>query len=110
MGSLAFREYDQDVAEFLLTTPEIWAKTSSHPVEIALEAGRGDHPAVYRNFHAAITEGAPLGADGESARMSLELANAMILSSKTGAEVRLPVDRAQYHELLVGLKAGRKPG
>ena len=109
MGSLAFREYDQDVADFLLTTPEIWAKPSSHPVEIALEEGRGDHPAVYRNLHAAITAGVAIGADGESARMSLELANAMILSSKTGAEVRLPVDRAQYHALLDGLKAGRKP-
>jgi predicted dehydrogenase len=109
MGALTFLEYDQDVAEFLLTTPEVWGKTSSHPVEIALEDGRGDHPAVYRNFYAAITEGAPIGADGESAAMSLELANAMILSSKTGAEVRLPVDRAQYHVLLAGLKAGRKP-
>jgi len=109
MGALTFHEYDQDVADFLLTTPEIWAKISSHPVEIALEDGKGDHPAVYRNLHAAITQGAPIGADGESARMSLELANAMILSSKTGAEVRLPVDRAQYHALLAGLKAGRKP-
>ena len=115
MGTLEFNEYVADVAEFLSTTPEVWATPNSHPVEIALEEGAGDdhptgdHPAVYRNFYAAITEGAPVGADGESARMSLELANAIILSSKTRAEVRLPVDRAQYHELLAGLKAGRKP-
>jgi predicted dehydrogenase len=110
MGTLKFNEYDADVAEFLSTTPEVWAKPSSHPAELALEEGKGDHPAVYRNFHAAITAGAPLGADGESAAMSLEVANAMILSSKTHAEVRLPVDRAQYGALLAGLKAGRKPG
>ena len=115
MGTLKFNEYDVDVAEFLATTPQVWAKPNAHPVEIALEEGAGDdhptgdHPAVYRNFYAAITRGAPIGADGESARMSLELANAIILSSKTRSEVRLPVDRAQYHELLDGLKAGRKP-
>jgi predicted dehydrogenase len=109
MGTLRFDEYDADVAEFLATTPGVWAKPNAHPVEIALEDGKGDHPAVYRNFYAAITEGAPVGADGESARMSLELANAIILSSKTHAQVRLPVDRTEYHDLLVGLKAGRKP-
>jgi predicted dehydrogenase len=109
MGTLEFNEYDADVAEFLSTTPEVWAKPNSHPVEIALEEGSGDHSAVYRNLYAAITEGAAVGADGESAAMSLELANAIILSSKTHAEVRLPVDRAQYHALLAGLKAGRKP-
>lgn len=109
MGTLTFDEYDADVAEFLSTTPEVWAKPTSHPVEVPLEEIRGDHSAVYRNFYAAITEGAPIGADGESARMSLEVANAIILSSKTHAEVQLPVDRTQYHELLAGLKAGRKP-
>ena len=115
MGTLKFHEYDADVAEFLATTPQVWAKPNAHPVEIALEESAGDdrptgdHPAVYRNFYAAITRGAQIGADGESARMSLELANAIILSSKTRSEVRLPVDRAEYHELLTGLKAGRKP-
>jgi len=109
MGTLEFQEYDHDVAEFLLTTPEIWGKPTAHPVEVPLEEGKGDHPAVYRNLYAAITQAAALGADGESARMSLELANAIILSSKTRSEVRLPLDRAQYHELLSRLKAGRKP-
>ena len=63
--------------------------------------------AVYHAFHAAILDGAPVMADGVEGRMSLELANAMILSSYSGAEVRLPVDHAQYGELLAGLKAGR---
>jgi predicted dehydrogenase len=115
MGTLSFDEYDHDVAEFLLSTPGVWSKPDAHPIEVALEEGAGDHhltgdhPAVYRNFYAAITEGAPIGADGQSARMSLELANAIILSSKTRSEVRLPVDRGQYHALLANLKAGRKP-
>jgi predicted dehydrogenase len=109
VGTLAFEAYDQDVAEFLMTTNERFRGPASHPVAVALEEGAGDHSAVYRDFHAAITQGTPIGAGGESARMGLELANAMILSSKTGAEVRLPVDRAQYHALLDGLKAGRKP-
>lgn len=109
MGTLEFQAYDHDVAEFLLTTPEIWGKPTAQPVEVPLEEGKGDHAAVYRDFYAAITQGAEPAADGPSAAMSLELANAIILSSKTRSEVRLPLDRAQYHDLLSRLKAGRKP-
>ena len=44
-------------------------------------------------------------AEGESARMSLELANAITLSSRTGAPVDFPLDRAQYADLLAALQA-----
>jgi predicted dehydrogenase len=66
----------------------------------------GDHATVYRDFHAAIFNGTSPRADGVQGRMSLELANAMTYSSRTGSTVELPLDRASYVELLDELRAG----
>ncbi len=38
--------------------------------------------------------------------MSLELANAITLSSHSGRAVDLPIDRGAYSELLASLRAG----
>ena len=40
--------------------------------------------------------------------MSLELANAITLSSYTDRAVTLPVDRAEYRELLSDLQTGKR--
>ena len=44
--------------------------------------------------------------DGSQARMSLELANAIISSSRSGRPVKLPLNRAKYTKLLQKLIAG----
>ena len=72
------------------------------------DEGQGNHTEIYRNLHRAILEGVPLVCDGASGRMSLELANAMILSSYTGETVSFPLDRAAYHALLADLKLGKR--
>jgi predicted dehydrogenase len=61
--------------------------------------------AVYRDLHAAILDGSPLRADGVQGRLSLELANAITLSSQRGVAVDLPLDRAAYADLLAELRA-----
>jgi predicted dehydrogenase len=107
-GTLTFDQFDTDAAQYLRETSEVWGSPRWHPVPVELEEGRGDHPAVYRNFHAAILDGASIGADGVEGRKSLELANAIIYASKTGRPVDLPLDRGQYHALLAELKVGGK--
>ncbi|HXM57936.1 MAG TPA: Gfo/Idh/MocA family oxidoreductase [Candidatus Dormibacteraeota bacterium] len=72
--------------------------------------GRGGHEAVYRNLAAALAGPEPLLARGDEATAALELANAIVLSSRTGAEVPLPLDRAAYGELLRALRAGAASG
>lgn len=104
VGTLAFDQFDTDAAQFLRETSEVWGSPKWHSVPVELEEGNGDHPAVYRNFHAAILRGTPIGADGPEARKSLELANAIIYSSKTGRPVDLPLDRGEYGALLAELK------
>jgi predicted dehydrogenase len=99
-GALDFQTFEADVHDYLRETDEIYRGPEISPSPVSLEEGAGDHPAVYRNLHAAILEGAPISADGAQGVMSLELANAMIYSSHTNAPVDLPLDRAQYAELL----------
>ena len=60
---------------------------------VALPDGRGDHLDVHRDFAAAVRTGSALRVPARDARWSLELANAIVLSTHTGQAVPLPVDR-----------------
>ncbi len=104
-GGLRFDRFDQDLRAFFPTTEELFSGPSQQPVDVPLPAMTGSHNDIYANIYAAIREGAPLLAEGESARMSLELANAITLSSRTGAPVDFPIDRTVYAELLATLQA-----
>lgn len=107
-GGLRFDRFDQDLPTFFAETEEIYSGPGQHQVEVALPPTTGSHNDVYANLYAAIREGAPLLADGESARMSLELANAITLSNRVGGAVDFPIDRTQYATLLAELQASAK--
>jgi predicted dehydrogenase len=61
--------------------------------------------AVHRDFLAALSEKRPPRCDGAEALMSLELANAIILSSFQEKPVSLPLDRSAYASLLARLRS-----
>ncbi len=60
---------------------------------------KGEHIDIARNFCRAIRTGEPLIAPGPDAYYSLELANAMVLSSERQSPVDLPLDPSAYDEL-----------
>lgn len=99
--------FEPDFAHYSETSPERFGQPERLPVTLQTLTSQGSHVEIYRNLHDAILEGAPLVCDGAAGRMSLELANAMILSSYTRREVELPLDRARYGALLEKLKAGQ---
>lgn len=68
----------------------------------------GGHLAVHRDMQAAILEGRPPRAHGASGLMSLELANAITLSSFQDRACTLPLDRAEYSGLLADLRSGKR--
>lgn len=105
-GTLTFERAGEDITDFLTANPEPFAAPVLEDVPLALPPGAGDHEAVYRDLYRAITEGTPVSADGNDGRMSLELANAMILSSHLRREVTLPLERERYTALLDELKRG----
>ena len=105
-GSIELSQYDQDVVSFIRESEERFPKFVAKPVDVTLEEGSSNHETVYQNFHQAILAGTPIMCDGAEARMSLELANAMIYSSVTRGEVNLPLDRDAYVGVLEKLKSG----
>jgi predicted dehydrogenase len=102
---LEFWRYEPSISEFNRTNTEMWGSPKSEKVELELEQGEHGHPAILRNFARAILEDEPLMAPGEAGLLSLELANAIILSSHKGQAVELPIDRAEYGELMESLRA-----
>jgi predicted dehydrogenase len=86
----------------------MWAGPPSEREQIALPGDGGGHLAVYRDLEAAIAEGRQPRCNGREALMSLELCNAITLSSYLGQPVTLPIDRQAYADLLEDLRAGRR--
>jgi len=99
-GGLDLEAYETDLRDYLKDSTEHYHGPGIAPTEVPLPDSSGDHAAVYHNLHTTILEGKPLSADGESGRMSLELANAMILSNARRERVVFPLDRDAYRELL----------
>ncbi len=81
----------KDETKVMFGAPPFW--TVDIPPE---KTGGGQHLEILRNFADAILDGAPLVAPAAEGLHSVELANAMLLSSKTGATVNLPLDAAVY--------------
>jgi predicted dehydrogenase len=109
-GKLSFRESATDLRDFLTESEDPFGKLALESRDVPLDSGGGDHTAVYANFIDAVEHGAPLVADGSEARMSLELANALIYSSATNRQVTLPLDRDAYAELLMDMVRGALAG
>lgn len=109
--TLTIRRFTPSLAEFSATSPERFATPkvtveTFKPPEGTSPAGEG-HLAVHRDLRQAILTGQKPRCDGRDALVSLELANAITLSSFTGRAVSLPLDRAAYSALLADLRAGR---
>lgn len=80
--------------------PEI----SWQPVELRDEPG--GHDALMDSFiDAILNDGEPL-VNGVSARPTVELINAIVLSAMRQKTVDVPVDREEYDELFAGLSSG----
>jgi len=79
-------------------------KVGGEPVEIP-PGGGGKHVDVYRDLLGAIRESRQPRCNGSEGRMSVELANAIVLSSVTDRAVTLPLDRSAYAAVLADLRA-----
>jgi len=73
---------------------------TSEKMELPASETQGNHYAVYHDLESAIAEGRAPRCNGVEGRMSLELANAIILSNFTGRLIDLPLDRQAYHAFL----------
>lgn len=106
-GRLAVTRFEPAQLTQLRESPESFAAPAARAEELRPAAGGpAGHRAVYRDLLAALAEGRPPRCDGASARDTLELSNAITLSSHLGRAVELPIERAAYDALLAELRAG----
>jgi predicted dehydrogenase len=105
-GGLSGNVFDVPLEPFITESKSAWEQPRMKPLELSLPEGQGDHVSIYKHFHKAILEDEPLIISGREARKSLELANAMIYSSRTNQAIELPLEAARYSVLLAELKQG----
>jgi predicted dehydrogenase len=101
-GRLEVHRNEVDFREYAASETNAFAPpaVAGQPAIEAVTSPGAGQEAIYRNLLEALAGREPLIADGRSATWPLEVANAIILSSATGAEVPLPLDRAAYSALL----------
>ncbi len=104
-GELRMWRFAPPVAEFTRENEEMWGMPSVEEVELDMPEQQSGHQVILRNFARAILYGEPLIAPGEVGLKSLELANAITLSSYADRPVKLPLDRAEFNELIEHLRA-----
>jgi len=97
---LTFTRNEIPTSEFSRTTKLPFAAPPTWQVEIPIQGRGTQHNGVMTNFVEAILDGTPLLAPATEGIFSVELANAMLLSSFESETVSLPLDGVRYEKLL----------
>ena len=88
------------MSKFCKESTERFSQPSARNLEIPLRGHGGQHNEILQNFADAILQGKSLIAPAAEGVHSVELANAMLLSSFTDKTVELPIDAKAYERLL----------
>lgn len=107
-SQLTLHRFEPALSEYRTTSQEMWGTPSIASETIDLPGDGGGHFALHQDFQAAIIEKRRPFCDARDALMSLELANAITLSSFTHEPVILPLDRGAYGALLSELRMGQR--
>jgi predicted dehydrogenase len=105
--TLVFERFEPRLSDHRPVCKEMFGEPARVREDVALPQGRGDHVDVHRDFADAIRAGRAPHVPAREAIWSLELANAIVLSTHAGHAVPLPVDRAAYAALLADLRSGK---
>ena len=99
-GVLKLWELDAPEREFCFHSDTNTPKPHITVSEMPFTDNGPAHTGICQNFADAILHGAPLLAPGYDGLNSLEIINAIYLSDWTKSTVSLPIDDAQYEQLL----------
>ncbi len=105
-GQIEFRRNKIPATEFSRTTDKIFARPPVRDRSIPMPSHRGEqHIGILKNFTNAILRGGTLISPAAEGIHSVELANAILLSSFEDTTVELPLSAPRYAKLLARLKA-----
>ncbi|GIV08010.1 MAG: oxidoreductase [Fimbriimonadales bacterium] len=112
-GMLQAWKLQSSIRQFTSEAEGMWDGIPAEPVELPMppkpEDALDGQSALIQNFARAILYNEPLIAPGEQGLGTVEIVNALILSSKHEKPVPIPVNRPEYDTLLAELKAQSKP-
>ena len=104
-GRMEFRRNEIPATEFSRTTVEKFSAPPIWDVSIPLPSHRGEqHLGILKNFTNAILKGETLLSPAAEGIHSVELANAILLSSFEDCSVELPLSAPRFAKLLARLK------
>ena len=98
--TLTFTRNEVPMSEFSRTAAGSFNSPTHANVRISLEGHGGQHAEILQNFADAIVDGKPLIAPAAEGIRSVELANAMLLSSLQDRTAELPMNSAEYEKVL----------
>ncbi len=107
-GTVQFTRNEIPSNVFLKTSQEGFATPAVWNIDIPVSGASPQHQGITQNFVDAILDRTPLIAPAVEGIHSVELGNAMLLSSLTGRTVDLPMSGAAYERLLKKLIASSK--
>jgi predicted dehydrogenase len=99
--SLRFSRNRTPMSEFSAASSAGFAKPESWSIDLPIPQGSASHNEVLQNFTNAILHGSPLIAPAAEGIRSIELANAILLSSWKNQSISLPMDSAEYEQQLL---------
>jgi len=112
-GKLTFTRNEVSSIEFSRTTDTMFGMPGVWNIDIPVSGADRQHVAIIQNFVNSILDGEPLIAPAREGMNSVELANAMLLSSLTEKTIELPMDGSvferQLNKLIRESKFVKKP-
>ena len=97
---ISWKRNDIPTSEFCRTSSSGYATPPTCNIEIPIQGSGEQHNGILNNFVSAVLDGTPLIAPAEEGRHSVELANAMLMSTFLEKRIELPLDGAAYEALL----------
>jgi predicted dehydrogenase len=108
----SFIRNEVPMSKFCQDSADWFGKPQTWEIEIPISGHGGQHNEILQNFTDAVLDRKALIAPAAEGIRSVELANAMLLSSFTDTTVALPIDAAIFEQLLneriAGSTAGQK--
>jgi predicted dehydrogenase len=102
---ISWSRNSEPMSEFGKVHEEPMGKPAVEHREITSSEQGGNYVEMFQNFVDAILDGTPLIAPAEEGLNSLEIANAILLSSMQEKTVTLPLDTAAYAQVVAQLSA-----
>jgi len=89
------------MSKFCMEAQAAFAMPESWHMDIPVEQSGGQHAEILQNFTNAISKGEKLLSPAEEGIRSVELANAILLSTWKDATIDLPMDSKEYERILI---------